>query len=162
MNNNGYWSYETQVFHTQNTSITFMECKQYIHKTQASIIYQSIKVRIMNQLSLKSTRICRKCLQVLPLSAFYINKNSQYPDYYCKKCRGESNRMARKKHDHPQIMNKPKCYLVLTLVEDREQRIKLIRHAKQVVSESIARKQKRLREAMSDWIINNLLLTINH
>ena len=104
----------------------------------------------MNQLSLKSTRICRKCLQVLPLSAFYINKNSRDPDYYCKKCRGESNRMARKKHDHPQIMNKPKCYLVLTLVEDREQRIRLIRHAKQVVGESIARKQKRLREAMSD------------
>jgi len=58
--------------------------------------------------------------------------------------------MARKKHDHPQIMKKPECYLILTRVEDREQRIKLIRHAKQVVSESIARKQKRLREAMSD------------
>ena len=137
------FTHRIQVLHLWNASHT-------IHKTQASIIYQSIKVRIMNQLSLKSTRICRKCLQVLPLSAFYINKNSRYPDYYCKKCRGESNRMARKKHDHPQIMKKPECYLILTRVEGREQRIKLIRHAKQVVSESIARKQKRLREAMSD------------
>ena len=53
-------------------------------------------------------------------------------------------------HVRNMIIDKPKCYLVLTRVEDREQRIKLIRHAKQVVSESIARKQKRLREAMSD------------
>ena len=92
----------------------------------------------MNQLLSNPTRICGKCHQELPCEAFYVSQKSQYRDCYCKKCRAESSRLRRKQ-------------LVITLVKNREVRIALIRHAKQVVSESIARKRRRLKEeVMSD------------
>ena len=105
----------------------------------------------MNQLLSNPTRICGKCHQELPCEAFYVSQKSQYRDCYCKKCRAESSRLRRKQQPHSSIPDNPKAYLVITLVKNREVRIALIRHAKQVVSESIARKRRRLKEeVMSD------------
>ena len=105
----------------------------------------------MNQLLSNPTRICGKCHQELPCEAFYVSQKSQYRDCYCKKCRAESSRLRRKQQPHQSISDHPKAYLVITLVKNREVRIALIRHAKQVVSESIARKRRRLKEeVMSD------------
>lgn len=105
----------------------------------------------MNQLLSNPTRICGKCHQELPCEAFYVSQKSQYRDCYCKKCRAESSRLRRKQQPHSSISDHPKAYLVITLVKNREVRIALIRHAKQVVSESIARKRRRLKEeVMSD------------
>ena len=105
----------------------------------------------MNQLLSNPTRICGKCHQELPCEAFYVSQKSQYRDCYCKKCRAESSRLRRKQQPHSSISDHPKAYLVITLVKNREVRIALIRHAKQVVSESIARKRRRLKEElMSD------------
>lgn len=105
----------------------------------------------MNQLLSNPTRICGKCHQELPCEAFYVSQKSQYRDCYCKKCRAESSRLRRKQQPHSSISDHPKAYLVITLVKNREVRIALIRHAKQVVNESIARKRRRLKEeVMSD------------
>ena len=104
----------------------------------------------MNQVLSEDTRVCGKCHRKLPFEAFYFNKKTQTPDCYCKKCHGECNRMVRKKNIHPQGTNHPRCYLVLTRIEDREQRLKLILHALQVVNESIARKRRRIRETIED------------
>ena len=105
----------------------------------------------MNQLLSNPTRICGKCHQELPCEAFYVSQKSQYRDCYCKKCRAESSRLRRKQQPHSSIPDNPKAYLVITLVKNREVRIALIRHAKQVVNESIARKRRRLKEeVMSD------------
>ena len=105
----------------------------------------------MNQLLSNPTRICGKCHQELPCEAFYVSQKSQNRDCYCKKCRAESSRLRRKQQPHSSISDHPKAYLVITLVKNREVRIALIRHAKQVVSESIARKRRRLKEeVMSD------------
>ena len=105
----------------------------------------------MNQLLSNPTRICGKCHQELPCEAFYVSQKSQYRDCYCKKCRAESSRLRRKQQPHSSISDHPKAYLVITLVKNRVVRIALIRHAKQVVSESIARKRRRLKEeVMSD------------
>ncbi len=105
----------------------------------------------MNQLLSNPTRICGKCHQELPCEAFYVSQKSQYRDCYCKKCRAESSRLRRKQQPHSSIPDNPKAYLVITLVKNREVRIALIRHGKQVVNESIARKRRRLKEeVMSD------------
>jgi len=104
----------------------------------------------MNPIFSENVRVCGKCHRKLPSEAFYFNKKSQTPDCYCKECRGECNRMVRKRNDHPQIVNKPRHYLVLTLVKNREQRLELILHARQVVNESIARKRRRIREMAAD------------
>ena len=105
----------------------------------------------MNQLLSNPTRICGKCHQELPCEAFYVSQKSQYRDCYCKKCRAESSRLRRKQQPHSSIPDHPKAYLVITLVKNREVRIALIRHAKQVVNESIARKRRTLKEeVMSD------------
>ena len=105
----------------------------------------------MNQLLSKQTRSWGKCHKALHCEAYYVSQKSQYRDCYCKKSRAESSRLRRKQQPHSSIPDNPKAYLVITLVKNREVRIALIRHAKQVVNESIARKRRRLKEeVMSD------------
>lgn len=105
----------------------------------------------MNQFTSENTRTCGKCHQNLPLDAFYIIKKTHKPDCYCKECRATHTRMMRKKRRYPENVNATKSYPVITKIEDREQRIRLICHAWQVVNESIARKRKRLREREYDF-----------
>lgn len=104
----------------------------------------------MEQTIMKTTHFCGCCKQELPLANFYFNSKKQCPDNYCKACRKRSSRKQRKELECSRIVNKPHCYLVLTKVAERELRIKLIRHAQQVVNESIARKRRKLKEALSD------------
>ena len=40
---------------------------------------------------------CGHCGRVLPVESFYVNSRTQRPDAYCKDCRRETNRCARKK-----------------------------------------------------------------
>ena len=101
----------------------------------------------MNQTSLSTARICGKCKQNLPLEAFYINKKTQCPDRYCKECRKQNNRSVQKGYARLRFVNEPKYHLVITRINDREVRLKLILHALHLVNESIARKQRKVREA---------------
>lgn len=89
------------------------------------------------------TRICRKCHQELPIEAFYMVK--QQPDYYCKECRSNHNRLRRKTRNQPPPTNTGACQqLPITQVPDRQLRIELIRHAKQMVAESVGRRRRKI------------------
>ena len=72
---------------------------------------------LMNQ----SLHICGCCKRELPHEAFYTNKRTGTLDNYCK----------------------PVSYPVITEVKDPALRMLLILHARQVVAESISRKQEK-------------------
>ena len=81
---------------------------------------------LMNQ----SLHICGCCKRELPHEAFYTNKRTGTLDNYCKECRKANTR-------------KPVSYPVITEVKAPALRMLLILHARQVVAESISRKQEK-------------------
>lgn len=98
----------------------------------------------MNQLSDNTLHTCRYCLQALPLEAFYIDKRTNEPEHCCKKCRSLT---ARNRYVRSRSVDRARNYPVITSTSDRNLRMILIRHARQVVNESLARKRKKLRES---------------
>ncbi len=103
----------------------------------------------MKQTFNNQTRICSRCHRELPLAAFYINKNTQHPDHYCKECRKT---LSKSRNKNTLIVN-DRSYPVITRIADRSLRITLILHALQVVNESVARKRKQQREQeyQNEW-----------
>lgn len=97
----------------------------------------------MNTSSNTSLYVCKCCQQQLPSDAFYMNKRTHLPDYYCKACRKESSHKYRAQEKNITIENKPISYPVITEVKDPVLRMALIRHAQRVVTESIRRKQRK-------------------
>lgn len=97
----------------------------------------------MKQKLIPETSFCGCCRKELPLEAFYIEKNTQRPDRYCKECRRAASNM---RYYHVQAAEHTHRYPVITETADRALRMALIMHAWQVVKESVARKRKRLRE----------------
>ena len=85
---------------------------------------------LMNQ----SLHICGCCKRELPQEAFYMNQRTRTTDNYCKECR---------KDKSISFENKPLSYPVITEVKDYALRMFLIRHARQVVADSIRRKQEK-------------------
>lgn len=92
---------------------------------------------------------CRYCWQELPLDAFYISHSTHQPDHYCKKCRSLA---ARKRYFRSHHVDTKRQYPVITDTTDRNRRMILIRHARQVINESIARKRRKLRESGFDFL----------
>ncbi len=90
-----------------------------------------------------TTHICGRCKCELPLEEFYINKKSQRPDNYCKECRKETSRTQRKNSKHSHSVENTRNYPVITEIQDRESRMKLIMHALEVVRQSIERKRRK-------------------
>jgi hypothetical protein len=99
-------------------------------------------MNVMKQ-TITTTHICGRCKCELPLEEFYINKKSQRPDNYCKECRKETSRTQRKNSKASNSVEETRKYPVITEIQDRESRMKLIMHALEVVRESIARKRRK-------------------
>lgn len=79
----------------------------------------------------------------LPHEAFYTNKRTGTLDNYCKECRKANTRKRRDLRRCTSFENKPVSYPVITEVKDPALRMLLILHARQVVAESISRKQEK-------------------
>lgn len=91
----------------------------------------------------KSLCICGCCKRELPQEAFYMNQRTRTTDNYCKECRKANARRHRNQDKSILFENKSVSYPVITEVKDYALRMFLIRHARQVVSDSIARSRKR-------------------
>ena len=94
---------------------------------------------LMNQ----SLHICGCCKRELPQEAFYMNQRTRTTDNYCKECRKANARRHRNQDKSISFENKPLSYQVITEVKDPALRMLLILHARQVVAESISRKQEK-------------------
>lgn len=68
---------------------------------------------------------------------------SRTTDNYCKECRKANARRHRNQDKSISFENKPLSYPVITEVKDYALRMFLIRHARQVVADSIRRKQEK-------------------
>lgn len=97
----------------------------------------------MNTSSNTSLYVCKCCRQQLPSDAFYMNKRTHLPDYYCKACCKASSHQYRVQEKNIPIENKPISYPVITEVKDPVLRMALIRHALKVVAKSIRIKQEK-------------------
>ncbi|MDE6821124.1 hypothetical protein [Bacteroides acidifaciens] len=98
-----------------------------------------------------ATVICKNCKRELPLESFYMNKTTQCPDKYCKECRKSLSRrhyLSGKKLPCINLSGRLP-YPVITQIEDRGTRIRLILHALQVVHLSMERKKKKVRDEES-------------
>ncbi|MEY8685956.1 hypothetical protein AB9N12_07380 [Bacteroides sp. AN502(2024)] len=94
---------------------------------------------LMNQ----SLHICGCCKRELLQEAFYMNRRTRTIDNYCKECRKANARRYRNQDKSILFENKPLSYPVITEVKDDALRMFLIRHALQVVADSIRRKQEK-------------------
>lgn len=96
------------------------------------------------------SHVCGCCKRKLPLEAFYVNKRTQSPESYCKECRKANSGKHREANRYiAQTENKKRSNLIITQVEDPALRRNLISRALRTVSESVARKQQKLKEQES-------------
>lgn len=87
-------------------------------------------------------RTCSRCRQSLSPSEFY-HRVGHKPDHYCKSCRVEDSRQRYRRKAHARWVEAEARH-TLVEVADREERIRLIRQALQVVRRSVeARSRKR-------------------
>lgn len=91
--------------------------------------------------------VCGCCKRSLSAAAFYLNKKTGTPDNYCKECRKSYSRKQRVVEKRV-IISHPEEYPVITQTGDPVLRKELILHALQVVAESMARKKRKLAEAV--------------
>lgn len=93
-------------------------------------------------LATTNMHVCKNCKRELSLESFYVNKTTQCPDRYCKECRKSLSRRqySSGKRLRP-IAGAEPSYPIITQVEDRQQRIQLIRNALQTVQQSMERKR---------------------
>ena len=93
---------------------------------------------------------CSSCFRQLSVSQFYYCNGRL--DCYCKECRRKRNRAAKKKKNFANELkqsDEPR-YPVITQIADRDHRLALILHAKQVLRERILRARRRRWEADND------------
>ncbi|WP_294627240.1 hypothetical protein [uncultured Bacteroides sp.] len=90
-----------------------------------------------------SQHICGCCKRELPREAFYMNRRTRAADNYCKECRKADTRKRRDQSKNILFENKPLSYPVITEVKDSALRMFLILRARQVVADSIRRKQEK-------------------
>lgn len=91
----------------------------------------------------QSLYICGCCKRELPQEAFYTNRRTRTPSDYCKGCCKAN---TRKHHNQNRCIlneNEAFSYPVITEVKDSALRMFLILHARQVVAESVSRKQQK-------------------
>lgn len=98
----------------------------------------------MKTLSVTSLYTCGHCKRQLPPEAFYTVRKTQRSSNYCKECRkaiSRRQRTAEKTHllDAPTL---PLSYPVITDIEEKEFRMRLIMKAIRFVRESVERKRR--------------------
>lgn len=86
------------------------------------------------------SRVCACCKRELSSAEFYFNHRKQVFDKYCKECRKKRSRQQRKT-DSP--TRKAKNYLIITEVEDKELRMKLIYQVRNTIQASVQRKREK-------------------
>lgn len=95
--------------------------------------------------------VCSCCRRTLPATEFYINPTSGYRDFYCKVCRSNNSRLHRIKRICSQEGNKRASYPLLTdSQEDLQTRLKMLRHALQVVRQKVEHKKELLKQQEYD------------
>lgn len=97
----------------------------------------------MNALTNQVLYVCGCCKQALPAEAFYVDRKTQRPNNYCKECRKNFSRKQREADKCMPFLKENHVYPVITQTKDPVIRMSLLRHALQVVAESIARKNKK-------------------
>ncbi len=97
----------------------------------------------MKECNAPTLYVCTGCHRRLPAEAFYFNKSQQRLDHYCRECRKGFNALQRRSS---QYVNKKPDWPLITDEPDRERRLLLIRHARQVVRESMERKRRQITE----------------
>lgn len=93
-----------------------------------------------------TTHLCSCCKLELPMENFYVNKLNRRPDNYCKKCRRNRVDSRWRSKVDSQMKNDSTDRIVITQVENKQERMRLILHALEVVNESIERKKQRIAE----------------
>ncbi len=89
---------------------------------------------------------CGHCKRTLPLSAFYLNRQTGQPQNYCKECRCSVNRQSRMEEKLHKTENRKKERVILTQIEDPALRMQYLMKALSTVNENILRKKSRLKE----------------
>lgn len=106
-------------------------------KTKAKISIQNLPV----------SSVCKQCGRELPQEFFYVNRQTQCLDIYCKGCRKE---IGRRRYNSGSWIRKEQrdkySYLVITQVEDPIVRMELILHALKVVRQSVEHKRMKILE----------------
>lgn len=97
----------------------------------------------MENLKNQTLYVCGCCKRQLSPDAFYVNRRKKSPDRYCKECRKSASRKQREADKYIPYVTKKRSYPVITETTDSTLRMNLIRHALQVVAESIERKMKK-------------------
>lgn len=118
----------------------------------------------VSQAPLIAVRICKCCNRQLPTSSFYMRDRLHTPDSYCKECRRAANRLRRKSRECPATAGADNpVRTVITGVQQREERLKLIMHALHTVHESIDRRREKLHqeELRKEWG-NPCPASVNH
>lgn len=85
--------------------------------------------------------VCTGCHRRLPAAHFYTSRTTLKRDRYCRECRKAYN-TCRPHGSHP-VNTRPSWPLIVD-EPDRERRLSLIRHARQVVRESVERRRRRM------------------
>lgn len=107
-------------------------------------------MKIETKLSTQNTSnssICKQCGRELPQEFFYVNRQTQCLDIYCKGCRKE---ISRRRYNSGNWIRKEQrnrySHLVITQVEDPLVRMELILHALKVVRQSVEHKRMKILE----------------
>lgn len=94
--------------------------------------------------------VCGCCKKELPRENFYEITNHRR-DSYCKDCRRT---VSHERYDARRCARvvEERVYPVITRMENRETRLAFIRHALQVVAESMKRKQRKVWDAECELV----------
>lgn len=95
----------------------------------------------MERITESDRYICPSCRRALSAEAFYVNPHTLKRDCYCRECRKLRN--ARCTGSFQRVNTRPSWPLIVN-EPDRERRLSLIRHARQVVRERVERKRRLL------------------
>lgn len=97
----------------------------------------------------QSTGMCGHCKRILPLGEFYYRKKGKR-DSYCKACRKASSKLRYRQNIVRTMETIASERRDLTEIENRRERIEMIRRAKVKVYISIRRKSERMKQAELD------------
>ena len=141
----------------QKPNLTDTGISHNAHKrtSRQALVYNTTDTSVC-QTPFTTTRICKCCGRRLPNSNFYMRDRLKTPDSYCKECRKTANRLRRKNKTHLSALSEDAPdHLVITSVEQREERLKLIMHALQTVHESMDRQREKIhrQELQKEWDI---------
>ena len=103
-----------------------------------------------------SHRVCSGCGRLLPFDQFYVNNRFGTPERRCKDCRRRAMRLRRKLAANRPAGDEGRADIFR--VADRNVRLELIRRARQVVRDSMARRLRRVHELeweqeTKDWTV---------